>query len=94
MSVEDYESLFTLNQALQSILLHLEKLKASGLLPEAFVRVRQLKLEEIRAEINMDATIRLHTREVNSNFFHQQGRVEEKESPVLQDPAAAPKQAS
>ena len=96
MNVEAYQSLFAINQSFQSVLEHLEKLKAAEVLPEANARVCRLRLEEMCAEINLAAAIRLHTREVNSSLL-QKNRLEleaEFGPHVLQHPAAAPKEAS
>jgi DNA-binding Lrp family transcriptional regulator len=71
MNAEPYQSLWAVNQSFQGVLEHLEKLKAAGVLAEATVRICQFKLEEMLSEINLSATIRLHTREANSDFLRK-----------------------
>jgi len=66
VKAEIYQSLYTVNESLQLVGEHLEKLKTAGILKESFAEIRKLAAEQMRAEINQAATINLHTRECES----------------------------
>ena len=61
---EIYESLSIINQSLQTAIEHLDKLKGTDALTPSFTELRCLALEQVRSEINLTATIRLHTSEL------------------------------
>lgn len=74
-----YQSLSTINQSLQVAIEHLEKLKVAEVLTASFAVIRRLAVEQIRSEINVTATIRLHTSEFkDAHAFEQQRLREEK----------------
>ena len=79
-----YQSLYTLNESLQLVVAHLEKLQAAEILRPGFAEIRRLAAEQMRAEINVAATSVLQTRELHDahRFFQQRLKQEQKLEPT------------
>lgn len=63
MEMEIYQSLAAINESLQGMAGHLHKLRVAGILPPQFAELYRLSAEQMRAEINLMATLRLHDNE-------------------------------
>lgn len=72
---EMYQSLYTINQFLQEVMWHINRLKTADVLAAGFAEVQRLALEEIRSAINSSATISLHTSEGGDAYAYQQQRL-------------------
>jgi len=79
MKAEVYQSLYSINESLQTVSEHLEKLKAAGILNASFAEIRQCAAQQMRAEINQTATINLHTRESQDAHHFEKQRLAQEE---------------
>ena len=83
---EIYEALAHINLSLQAVLDNLDKLKAVQALSPVFAERARLIAEQLRSEINLTASIRLHTSECgHASFFQRQLLTLEKQ--LLEIPA-------
>jgi hypothetical protein len=75
MKAEVYVSLSTINESLELVTEHLEKLKLAGVLFPELTEIRRTALEQLRSEINASATNALYTRECETAHQLEQQRL-------------------
>ena len=75
MKAEVYVSLSTINESLELVTEHLEKLKLAGVLFPELTEIRRTALEQLRSEINVSATNTLYTRECETAHQLEQQRL-------------------
>jgi hypothetical protein len=77
IKAEIYQSLYIINQSLQLVTEHLEKLKAAEVLSADSAEILRLAAEQLRSEINQMATSRLHECECGDAYHFEQQRIEQ-----------------
>jgi hypothetical protein len=75
MKAEVYVSLSTINESLELVTEHLEKLKVAGVLFPELTEIRRTALEQLRSEINASAANVLYTHECETAHQLEQQRL-------------------
>lgn len=75
MKAEIYHSLCAINESLEQVTEHLDKLKGAEVLRQDFTDIRKLTAEQLRAEINTSATLAMHTQETHEAAAVEQERI-------------------
>ena len=89
MKAEIYQSLYSINESLQAVSEHLERLKIAGVLNPSFAEIHQCAAHQLRAEINQTATINLHTCESQDAYHLEQLRLRQEKQLRGMDPIQA-----